>query len=198
MTRGAHPLDVHPDPRAPNGGDADPALLAAAVRGSERAFVVLYERFTPRLRGIVRRLVAGTGVEEDDVIQELWVRAMQRLETYRGDATLLTWLTGIGIRVLREAWRAEGRRLPMAGALERARDATADPVTDRIDLERALLTLPVRLRAVVVLHDVEGFTHADIAQQLDIAVGSSKAFLWRARQLLRAALDGHGRMEDVS
>lgn len=183
---------------AAHGSAEDALLLQAAVRGSERAFVLLYERFTPRLRGIVRRLIAGTGVEEDDVIQELWVRAMQRLETFRGEATLLTWLTGIVIRVIREAWRAEGRLLPVAGAPERAGAARADPVMDRIDLERALLTLPVRLRAVVVLHDVEGFTHTDIAHQLDIAVGSSKAFLWRARQLLRAALDGHGRMEDAS
>lgn len=126
----------------------------------------------------------------EEVLQETWVRAVGSLPRFRWESSLRTWLTGIAIRCCREARRSrdagEGHEVP--GAL------VAEPGTEaRLDLDRALAELPPGRREVLLLHDVEGFTHAEIATLLEIDEGTSKSQLSRARRQMRRRLAGGSR-----
>jgi RNA polymerase sigma-70 factor, ECF subfamily len=163
----------------------DSTLIRRFLDGDERAFRTLYERHTPRLRMLVLRLLGRDRHEADDVVQEVWIAASRGAHAYRGDAKFATWLTAIAVRLV----FARIRRHPHAD------DELADDIPSHdgapataIDLERAIAALPHHQRAVVVLHDVEGYTHEEIAEQLGIAVGTSKATLSRARGTLRRTL----------
>jgi RNA polymerase sigma-70 factor (ECF subfamily) len=160
-------------------------LIRRFLDGDERAFRALYERHTPRLWMLVQRLLGRDRHELDDVVQEAWIAASRGLHAYRGDAKFGTWLSAIGVRI------AFNRlpRVPRDDA-ELSDDLSSPPEQPStvIDLERAIAALPDHQRVVVVLHDVEGFTHEEIAEQLGIAAGTSKGTLSRARQALRRAL----------
>ena len=154
--------------------------------GDERAFRALYDRHTPRLKRLVRRLLGRRTIDADDVLQETWLAACRSLHQYRGDAKLSTWLTSIGVRA---TYASLTRRLDDEAVLyEDTVASPGDTPATTIDLERALAELPDRQRLVVVLHDVEGFTHEEIAEQLGMALGTSKAALSRARKTLRQML----------
>ena len=164
----------------------DLVLVRRSLDGDERAFRALYDRHTPRLKMLVRRLLGRRAVDADDVVQETWLAACRSLHQYRGDAKLSTWLTSIGVRA---AFAALTRRVEDEAVLyEDTVAARGDAPATMIDLERALVELPDRQRLVVVLHDVEGFTHEEIAEQLGMAPGTSKAALSRARKALRQML----------
>ncbi|MGH7620269.1 MAG: RNA polymerase sigma factor [Gemmatimonadaceae bacterium] len=173
-------------PHRPSIDTPDTVLVRRFLDGSEPAFRTLYERHTPRLRMLVLRLLGRDRHELDDVVQETWIAASRGVHAYRGDASFATWISAIGVRIalhrLPRFRRDEGELTddipsPLDGG----------PATV-IDLERALAALPDHQRVVVVLHDVEGFTHEEIAEQLGIAAGTSKGTLSRARQALRRAL----------
>jgi RNA polymerase sigma factor (sigma-70 family) len=172
-------------------GDAE---LVAAVRdrGDEAAFRALYRRHTPRLHQLVLRLVGGGEHDAEDVVQETWVRAASSLDRFRWESAFGTWLTGIGLNQARDFLRRRGRRPVCDGdpelMLAQIRTAAA-PVAERIDLERALTLLPDGYRTVFVLHDVEGYAHAEIAAQLEISEGTSKSQLFHARRALRVLLE---------
>lgn len=174
-------------------GDASPSdgdLCAAVIAGDEEAFRALYRRHTPRLRRVVRRVLGPDDADTDDTLQETWVRAVRRLAQFRNASSLSTWLCGIAVRVSGETLRRQRRWRVLPGA---ALDRIAAPTggdSDRLDLEAAITELPERARAVVVLHDVEGFTHEEIARHFGIAAGTSKAQLSRAHQALRRRLGG--------
>lgn len=116
-------------------------------------------------------------------MQDTWLRATARLEDFRGEASLRTWLAGFTINCCRERWR---RREPDAPAADEP--SRSEPVVDRLDLERAIAALPDGHREVFVLHDLEGFTHEEIAARLGIVPGTSKSQLSRARSSLRARM----------
>jgi RNA polymerase sigma factor (sigma-70 family) len=168
----------------------DDRVLAEALllRGDEASFRELYRRHTPRLYQFVLRIMGGGEADAEDVVQEAWIRAVERLDGFRWEAAFSTWLTGIGLNVARGILRRRGRW-----------EAPADPdrpepwcppprQADRIDLERAIALLPAGYRAVLVLHDVEGFTHEEIGEQLGIAPGTSKSQLSHARRAVRRLL----------
>jgi len=173
-------------PTRPLSDQPDAALIAHFLDGDEGAFRALYERHTPRLRMLVQRLLGRDRHELDDVVQEVWLAASRGVHAFRGDAKFGTWLSAIGVRVAYN-------RLPLRSAedSELSEDipspAEGSPATV-IDLERAIAALPDHQRVVVVLHDVEGFTHEEIGEQLGMAIGTSKATLSRARHALRRAL----------
>jgi RNA polymerase sigma-70 factor (ECF subfamily) len=164
--------------------------LAEAVRrtGDESAFRELYRRHTSRLLPVVARLLGGSRHDAEDAVQETWIRAVRGLDGFRWDAAFGTWLCGIGIRVGRDGLR---RRLR---GREDLWDESFDPplpevpLGDRIDLERGIALLPDGYRVVLVLYDIEGFRHEDIAERLEISVGTSKSQLHRARRMLRTLL----------
>ena len=143
--------------------------------------MALYREHTPYLYRLALRLVGGRTAEAEDAVQDTWLRATARLAEFRGQSSLRTWLAGFAINCCRERWR---RREPDAArAGEPARD---DPVVVRLDLERAIAALPDGHREVFVLHDLEGFTHEEIAARLGVVPGTSKSQLSRARSALRA------------
>jgi len=174
--------------------DSDDRTLAESVlAGDELAFRQLYGRHTPRLYCLVLRLLGGVEADAEDVVQETWIRATDRLTGFRWEASFGSWLSAIGLNVARELLRKRSRRredewdaeveLPAARPLERL---------EPVDLERALAQLPDGYRTVLVLHDVEGYRHDEIAEQLGIAPGTSKSQLFHARRAMRALLGGTG------
>ncbi len=168
--------------------DSDRQLAVAFLDGSEPAFRQLYRRHTPRMRGLVVRLMGGPNAadEVDDVMQETWLRACAGLDRFRWQSALSTWLCGIAVRTALEALR----RSPRWGSdLELERQPAPDRAPgDGIDLERAISALPPRQRSVLVLHDIEGYTHDEIAELLGTAAGTSKSQLSHAREALRGVL----------
>jgi len=179
----------------PETGPPDPSdrQLAGAVArdGDEAAFRTLYRRHTPRLYLLLLRVLGGDEADAEDAVQETWLKATRALDRFRWDCAFTTWLTGIGLNVARS--RLRGRpRAPHAplDALAEAIPAPAAPLSHggRLDLERAVAALPDGCRAVLVLHDIEGMKHHEIARRLGIAEGTSKSQLFAARRLLRAQL----------
>jgi RNA polymerase sigma-70 factor, ECF subfamily len=155
------------------------AIRAFLARRDDASFLVLYRRHTPSLYRLALRLLGGRRAEAEDAVQETWLRAAARLGEFRGDAALRTWLSGFAINCCRELLRA-----PRTAAGEDDGRALARAGPD-LDLERAIAALPPGYREVLVLHDLEGYTHEEIAARLEIAPGTSKSQLARARRALR-------------
>ena len=170
----------------------DGALVRAAARGEVAAFEALYRRHAGRVHGVIARLVGGAGSRAEDLTQEAFVRAWQALPAFRFESAFGTWLHRLAVNTALMELRSRRSR-PLDEDEEApdcvgAADSAGQRTALRMDLERAVAGLPPRARAVLVLYDVEGWTHEEIAAELGIAVGSSKAQLHRARQLLRARL----------
>lgn len=127
----------------------------------------------------------------EDLTQEVFIRAWERIGSFRGDARFSTWLHRLAINHILAARartrRREAGRMNGAGILDDVRGRRQRPDV-AVDLERALDTLPERARRVFVLYDMEGYTHREIADLLDITDGTSKSQLHRARMLLREHL----------
>lgn len=160
-------------------------VLAVLEVGDERAFRELYRRYTPRLLGFVSRLRAGAAPEDEDIVQETWMRACERFGRFQWRSAFSTWLLGIGLNVVRDHLRrsARSRTVPVDPFPDPPGPRTAHEV--RIDLERAIRMLPDDFRMVLVLHDVEGMKHHEIAERLGIPVGTTKSQLYRARRTIR-------------
>ena len=165
-----------------------------AWRG-EAIFRELYRRHTPLMYRICVRLLAGDGVRAtggpEDATQECWLRAIRALDRFAWQSRLSTWLVGIAIRVCAELQRSPSELLD----LEEYRDAldVADLQglrIDRLDVERLLHRVAPGYRLVVILHDLEGFTHQEIAAVLNVSTGTVKSQLSRGRRALRTLADG--------
>jgi RNA polymerase sigma-70 factor (ECF subfamily) len=161
---------------------------ALLFEGDEAAFRELYRRHTPRLYQFVLRMLGGTEAEAEDVVQEAWIRAADRLDAFRWESKFATWLTGIGVNLCRDRLRRLARRNEVQSADGLELSIAARRHEDRIDLERAIALLPAGYREVLILHDVEGFTHVEIGERLGIAEGTSKSQLFFARRAMRNLL----------
>jgi RNA polymerase sigma-70 factor (ECF subfamily) len=166
--------------------------LARAVshRGDETAFRELYRRYTPRLLGFVHRLLGPAGSVAEDLVQEVWIRACENLKQFRWDSSFSTWLMGIGLNVVREAQRRTVQRATEPLDDVRHAAATSRSSDERIDLARAIELLPDGYRLALVLHDIEGMKHAEIAERLGVSSGTSKSQLFGARRAMRILLQG--------
>lgn len=164
----------------------DGALVERFLRGrGEDAFRALYRAHTPALYALALRLTGGDRGEAEDLVQESWVRALTALRTYRAQSALRSWLCGVLVNVRRGRMRADWRVVDTPDVEPLANAPDHD---DAIDLERAIAALPDGARDVYVLHDVQGYTHSEIADMLGIVEGTSKSQLNRARSLLRSSL----------
>jgi RNA polymerase sigma-70 factor (ECF subfamily) len=172
------------------------ALQAFRVDRGEDSFRRLYRLLAPRLYGLALRML-GAGSEAEEAVQEAWLRALRDLDRFAGRSRFETWMGGIVVRCCLEQRRRAAttrRRLAHAGEERSTLDApsrvdvTAAAAPARLDAETALLDLADGYRAVLLLHDLYGYTHAEIAQILDIEEGTSKSQLARARRAARANL----------
>jgi RNA polymerase sigma-70 factor (ECF subfamily) len=173
-------------------------MHAFAQSRSEGAFRALYDVVAPAMLGFARRLAGEDTAAADDLTQEAWVRAIERVGRYDRRASAVAWLNGFVLNCWKERCRQLERELLTSGdELDRTPVARASLWSERPILQRAVASLPDGYRTVLVLHDIEGFTHAEIAAQLDIDEGTSKSQLARARRRLAAMLDprrtGHER-----
>lgn len=182
-------------PVATEDGGEDRSLVAAAARGEVRAFESLYRRHAGRVHGVIARLVGGAGARAEDLTQEAFVRAWQALPAFRFESAFSTWLHRLAVNTALMELRSRRSRPQDDGDSDEevfdllgSADSAGHTTALSMDLERAVATLPPRARAVLVLYDVEGWKHEEIAAELGMAVGSSKAQLHRARNLLRARL----------
>jgi RNA polymerase sigma-70 factor (ECF subfamily) len=166
-------------------------LIERARNGEDGAIRALYLRYAPRVYATIRRL-AGDDSLAEDWAQEAWVRAIRALPTFRGDSQFSTWLHRIAVNSALHGRRSRLRRTERETPLSET--IPAGPLGERtllrLQLERALERLPERMRQVLVLHDVEGYTHEEIGEALGVTPGTSKSQLFKARarmrQLLRA------------
>lgn len=180
------PLPISPAPTQ------DDVALAAA--GDRRAFERLYRANVDRIFSVCVRMV-GDRARAEELTQDVFVRAWEKLGTFRGDALFSTWLHRLAVNVVLNDREAEGRRRNRHDEGIEDMDAIAyDDVRPlpvpglSLDLERAIAALPPGAKKVFVLHDVEGYTHEEIAESLGITSGGCKAQLHRARMLLRRML----------
>jgi RNA polymerase sigma-70 factor (ECF subfamily) len=163
-------------------------------QGSERAFRVLYARHAPRMYRVAWRML-GSETDAEDVLQESWLRACARLQGFEWRSLLGTWLTSIVVNVSRDLLEKRGRWMDVQ-LEENLVFAEAVDAPESVDLERAIAALPSGCRAAFILHDIEGYTHQEIAKQLGYTVGTSKSQVFRARRSLRRAL-GQADMEET-
>jgi len=170
---------------------ADVADAARAAQGDMRAFERLYRAHAGRVHGLACRMLSSA--EAAEATQDVFVRAWQKLASYRGEAAFGTWLHRLAVNVFL------GRR--QVQKLDRARHVDDDTVLDTLpgraarssdlglDFEAAIGRLPQGARQVFVLHDIEGYRHEEIAGFLGVTTGTTKAQLHRARMLLRGHLN---------
>lgn len=153
------------------------------------AFQRLYHGHVARVHGLARRMAGSE--EADELTQDVFVRAWQKLGTFRGEAQFGTWLHRVAVNVLLEHRKVRNRRqerFPAAGEEEENVGGGPPTAGAAIDLETAIGRLPEGARRVFVLHDIEGYRHDEIAEMLGVTAGTSKSQLHRARMLLRARL----------
>jgi RNA polymerase sigma-70 factor (ECF subfamily) len=178
-------------------GRADEAALVDAVRrGAPGSREELYHRYKRRVFALALRIVGTNDAEE--VAQEAFIRVFRGLPKFRGDAALGTWIYRLAVNAAlsHRARRANARPIDgdERGAAERALAVPPESgdAALRRQLERALALLPVGYRTVIVLHDVEGLEHEQVASILGCHVGTSKSQLHKARARLREALAQQG------
>lgn len=167
--------------------EEDALLVARLVRDRDPdAFHALYARHTPMLHALALRLTSSAA-DAEDVVHDTWLRAASALRTFRGESAVRTWLASVLINRVRELRRTRDHA-PLDDHIEIANPEPLPTRIDPIDLERALAEMPDGYREIVLLHDVEGFTHEEIGFMLGIEPGTSKSQLSRGRRWLRQNL----------
>lgn len=166
-------------------------LIAAVRRGDPVAERRLYDAHVDRVYGLAYRM-SGDAALAEDFTQESFVRIFERIESFRGEAALSTWVHRVTFSVVLNGLRKRKRRREFEMAVEDTLPfdtgrEEGDPAL-RVRLKNAIDALSEGMRAVFVLHDVEGFKHQEIAEVLQLPVGTSKARLSRARAALREQL----------
>jgi RNA polymerase sigma-70 factor (ECF subfamily) len=177
---------------SPARGDESAELARRAQGGDVEAFERLYRAHAGRVRAICLRLCADSQRAEE-AAQDAWVRAWERLSSWRGDAAFGTWLHRLTVNVVLQSFRAERRRLSRVSLSGDEEDVDAPARSsepgEAVDLERAIARLPRGARMAFVLHDVEGYQHSEIASMTGLAEGTLRAQLCRARRLLMEMLE---------
>jgi RNA polymerase sigma-70 factor, ECF subfamily len=170
------------------GRDTDVALAAA---GDASAFERLYQTHVARIHSLARRMLGSH--EADEVTQDIFVRTWQKLGQFRGESAFSTWLHRLAVNIVIERRRSYAiQRERMTDDADALDFVTVAPERGdiKVDFEHAIEQLPPGAREIFLLHDVEGYKHREIAALLDIAAGTSKRQLHRARMLMRKHLGG--------
>lgn len=163
--------------------------VALAAGGDSSAFERIYQAHVARIHSLTRRMLGND--DADEVTQDIFVRTWQKLSTFRGESAFGTWLHRLALNVIIERRRTLAKQRTRVSDDPEALDvATVPPSRSdlRVDFEYAIGQLPEGAREIFVLHDVEGYKHREIAVMLQIATGTSKRQLHRARMLMRQQL----------
>ncbi len=165
--------------------------VVLAAGGDERAFERLYRLHHGRVHSLALRM-AGPGWAED-LTQEVFIRAWNKLSTFRREASFGTWLYRLAVNLIlsrRETLRKREKRQVEGGGeiLERVASKENDGGM-QMDFENAIQRLPGGAREIFVLYEIQGYPHAEIAEMVGISVGTSKSQLHRARMMLREYLN---------
>ena len=170
--------------------DTEPLLIRRAIEGDERAMRMLWAQHAPHVDAVVRRLV-GDPDQAADVAQEVWIQIFRALPGYRGDSQFGTWAHRIAVNrtlnALRRIRRIEHSEMPIDDDVASI-DSDGERALLAATIEEAARKLAPGARQVFVLHDVEGYTHEEIAESLGITAGGSKSQLFKARAKLRRLL----------
>jgi RNA polymerase sigma-70 factor (ECF subfamily) len=168
-------------------------VVRRAQQGDVDAFEAIYRTHSVAIVALCRRMAAGGDDREvRELVQDVFVRAWERLTTFRGQSSLTTWLHRLAVNVVLERFRSSKRdaaRLIDADEMTFGSPSPAAQLDAAIDLDSALVQLPGGARTVFVLHDIEGYSHDEISQMTGIAPGTARAQLWRARRALMRLLD---------
>lgn len=181
----------------------DQQLIQRAREGDPRAERALYDAHVDRVFALAYRLTGDQALAED-LTQEAFLRAFDKLDTFRGDAALSTWLHSLTTRTVLSGLRKVKRLRQHEAVMDELPERNDRPRPDaelRLLLDDAIDTLPDELRTVFLMHDLEGYKHREIAAGLDISPGTSKSRLHRARGWLRDHLARFGftlSVEDAS
>ena len=171
--------------------DAEPDLVRRAQQRDTHAFASLYRAHVGRVYALCLRMTADTSLAED-LTQQAFIGAWQKLPDFRGESAFGSWLHRLAVNTVLMAFRARSRLSARVLFTDEPAALETPPIARspgaRLDLEQAIAALPPQARAILVLHDVEGWKHHEIAAQLGLATGTSKAQLHRARNLLKEAL----------
>ena len=169
---------------------SDPLTIRRAINGDEAALRALWVEHAPRIDVVVRRLV-GDPDQAADIAQEVWIQIFRALPTLRGDSQFSTWAHRIAVNRTLNALRSV-RRLAKLEVVMEEDTVSVDQDMDRTflaqSIDEAVQQLSPGARVVFVMHDVEGYTHEEIATELGITSGGSKSQLFKARAKLRRLL----------
>ncbi|MEP6573005.1 MAG: RNA polymerase sigma factor [Gemmatimonadota bacterium] len=167
------------------------SLVGRARDGDALAFRALYEEHVGRVYAVCLRM-SGDGNQAEELTQRVFVRAWNKLGSFRGESLFSTWLHRLAVNEVlgdRRTTQRRERRVELSDDIEAHNAPTTGTMPGgRLDLDRAIAALPPGARQIFVLHDIEGYEHEEIARLTGIAPGTSKAQLHRARRILREAL----------
>jgi RNA polymerase sigma factor (sigma-70 family) len=164
--------------------ESEPALVTACRRKEIGAFETLYRQHGARMKSVAYHAL-GNRQDVEDAVQEAFVKAYRGMESFRGTSSLSTWLSRIVVNVCYDQLRKRQREVQLAAEPERI---TPGP-SMRVALEDALKRIHPKHRMVFLLYEAEGFNHSEIASILDIPEGTSKAWLFQAKQELKKILE---------
>ncbi|WP_432277231.1 RNA polymerase sigma factor [Glaciecola petra] len=170
--------------------ETEMALIVKATAGDKAAFKALYDAHLPRIYGLCSRLCADRS-QAEDATQEVFIQLWQKIKNFNGESKFSTWLhsvaTNITISYIRKqkGWWQKMMNIEDSPYQEQIAEASMNS----IDLEALVKRLPERARLVFVLHAIEGYRHEQIAEILDMAIGTSKTQFHRARKLLEEWID---------
>jgi RNA polymerase sigma-70 factor (ECF subfamily) len=173
----------------------DLALVERCRQGDLGAFDEIYRAHSRRLYGVAVRML-GNPADADDMLQEIFLAAHRKLDSFRGESALGTWLYRLAVNLCLDHLRSRtGRTLHLTDALDdepalpdAGSRGLAERAVTKMDLERALAQLPEGCRTAFVLHDVQGLEHREVGEIMGIAEGTSKSQVHKARLRLRALL----------
>jgi RNA polymerase sigma-70 factor, ECF subfamily len=169
-----------------------PESVERAQAGDNAAFETIYREHAPKVYALCLRLSAGSAQEATELMQDVFIRAWHGLKNFRGDCAFSSWLHRLTVNAMLERVRSDKRRSARVLFMDdpgRDVELAATEPDSRMDLESAIASLPEGARIAFVLHEIEGYHHAEIAEQLGVAEGTVKAQLHRARKLLIKALN---------
>jgi RNA polymerase sigma-70 factor, ECF subfamily len=189
------PIDKVVPALIPPGRAADRALVERCRAGDLGAFEDLYRQHSRKLFSLACRMV-GSPTEAEDLLQEIFLTAHRKLDGFRGESALSTWLYRLATNQCLDYLRSRAARTDQVtetlddelGWYQPGQRGLAEQTVSKIDLERALTRLPPGCRAAFVLHDIEGLEHREVAEVLGVAEGTSKSQVHKARLRLRALL----------